>query len=86
MKYYSQYKQDEFIYNSFFKNKRDGVFLEIGADDGVRFSNCKFFEDHLNWKGIAVEARKEAYEKLKKIGIVFVLIVYYQIKKKKLIF
>jgi FkbM family methyltransferase len=66
MKYYSQYKQDEFIYNSFFKNKRDGVFLEIGADDGVRFSNCKFFEDHLNWKGIAVEARKEAYEKLKK--------------------
>ena len=35
------------------------VYLEIGADDGVRFSNCKFFEDHLNWKGIAVEARKK---------------------------
>ena len=65
--FYSQYKQDEFIYNTFFKNKKDmGVFLEIGADDGIRFSNCMFFEEKLNWTGIAIEARKEAYLKLKK--------------------
>ena len=64
MKYYSQYNQDEFVYNSFFKNVKEGVFLEIGADDGERFSNCKFFEEHLNWTGIAIEARKVAYEKL----------------------
>jgi FkbM family methyltransferase len=65
MTYYSQWKQDEYIYNSFFKNKTEpGVFLEIGADDGVRFSNCKFFEETHNWTGIAVEARKEAYNKL----------------------
>lgn len=63
-KYYSQYKQDEIIHNMFFKNKNDGFFLEIGADDGLRFSNCAFFEKTLNWKGIAIEARESAYEKL----------------------
>ena len=65
MTYYSQWKQDEYIYNTFFKNKTEpGVFLEIGADDGVRFSNCKFFEETHNWTGIAVEARQGAYDKL----------------------
>ena len=63
--FYSQYKQDEYIFNKFFKDKKgSGFFLEIGADDGVRFSNCKFFEETLNWNGIAIEARKGAYEKL----------------------
>ena len=46
MEFYSQWGQDKYIYNNFFKNKKDGFFLEIGADDGVRFSNCKFFEDN----------------------------------------
>ena len=65
--FYSQYKQDQYIYNTFFKGKKDpGFFLEIGADDGIRFSNCKFFEETLNWKGIAIEARKAAYDKLVK--------------------
>ena len=65
MTYFSQWKQDEYIYNNFFKDKNvPGFFLEIGADDGVRFSNCKFFEDTLNWNGIAIEARKEAYDNL----------------------
>ena len=51
MVFYSQYNQDEYIYNNFFKNKKDkGFFLEIGADDGIRFSNCKFFEETLNWE------------------------------------
>ena len=61
----SQFGQDKFIYQNFFKNKKEpGFFLEIGADDGIRFSNCYFFENELNWKGLAIEARKSAYEKL----------------------
>lgn len=65
MTYYSQWKQDEYIFNNFFKDKKKpGFFLEIGADDGIRFSNCKFFEETLNWNGIAIEARKDAYDKL----------------------
>ena len=62
--FYSQWGQDEYIYNNFFKNMQSGFFLEIGADDGLRFSNCAFFEKELNWKGIAIEARKSAYNKL----------------------
>lgn len=62
--FYSQYKQDEYIYNTFFQNKKDGFFLEIGADDGLRFSNCAFFEKTLKWKGISIEARESAYQKL----------------------
>jgi FkbM family methyltransferase len=60
----SQYGQDEFIYNTWFKDKKDGFFLEIGADDGIRFSNCYFFEKQLGWKGIAIEPRKNAFDKL----------------------
>lgn len=63
-KYYSQYKQDKFVYETFFKNKKDGFFVEIGADDGICFSNSNFFEKELNWKGICIEPRKEAYNKL----------------------
>ena len=65
MKFYSQYSQDKIIYNKFFKNKKNGVFIEIGADDGIDKSNTLFFEETLNWTGIAIEARKNAYDKLK---------------------
>lgn len=65
MKFYSQYNQDKIIYEKFFSGKKDkGFFLEIGADDGIRFSNCKFFEETLNWDGIAIEPRKEGYNEL----------------------
>lgn len=66
MQFYSQYKQDKYVYETFFINKKNGFFLEIGADDGIRFSNCKFFEDSLNWNGIAIEARSSAFDKLTK--------------------
>jgi len=65
-KFYSQHGQDKFVYKRFFKDKKTpGVFLEIGADDGIRFSNCKFFEETLKWTGLAIEARPSAFEKLK---------------------
>lgn len=65
MSYYSQFSQDKYIYETFFKNKKEpGFFLEIGADDGTKFSNCKFFEETLNWKGIAIEPRNDAFNTL----------------------
>lgn len=63
--FYSQIGQDRYVRNRFFPEKADGYFVEIGAEDGVRFSNCKHFED-LGWSGIAIEARDSAYEKLKR--------------------
>lgn len=66
LKFYSQHKQDEFVYNKFFKNKKDGVFLEIGAYDGVALSNTYFFEKELGWKGICVEPQQKQYDLLVK--------------------
>ena len=62
--YYSQHKEDIFLNDNFFKNKRDGVYIELGALDGVLYSNTKFFEDTLNWKGILIEPHPEKYKLL----------------------
>jgi FkbM family methyltransferase len=64
MKYYSQYKQDEYLNENFFKNKKNGVFVEIGAHDGVSGSNSLFFEETLHWDGICIEAIPSVFEKL----------------------
>jgi len=66
MKYYSQYGQDEWAYKNYLEDVKNGTFLEIGADDGVDKSNTKFFEDHLGWSGICIEASPSRFELLKK--------------------
>ncbi|MGE0932113.1 FkbM family methyltransferase [Peijinzhouia sedimentorum] len=65
-KYYSQKGQDRLVHSLFFANTKNGFFLDIGAHDGVSFSNTFFFETHLNWKGICVEPIPEVYQKLVK--------------------
>lgn len=55
MTYYSQCGEDEYLNNKYFKNMQGGIFLEMGALDGIKFSNTKFFEDTLGWTGILIE-------------------------------
>lgn len=64
--FYSQYEQDKFVYNQFFKDTYNGVFVDIGAHNGVTINNTKFFEDSLNWTGICVEPLPEIFEELQK--------------------
>ncbi len=64
-KFYSQFGQDKYLYKKVFKNKKDGVFVDIGAHDGVSFSNTFFFEN-LGWKGICIEPIPEVFERLQK--------------------
>lgn len=61
--YYSQYGQDRLV-DEFFKKKTNGTFIEIGAYDGVKFSNSYFFEKNRNWSGICIEPVLENYRKL----------------------
>ena len=61
--YYSQYGQDRFMNETFFHNQSDGVFIDIGAHNGISLSNTKFFEE-LGWKGICIEPIPEVFEKL----------------------
>lgn len=64
MKTYSQCKQDIFLREYVFKDKTDGYFIEIGANDGVTFSNTKIFEE-MGWDGICIEPIPEVFNKLK---------------------
>jgi FkbM family methyltransferase len=61
---YSQLGQEKYLNENFFKNKTNGVFVDIGAHDGITLSNTKFFEE-LGWQGICVEPIPEIFEKLK---------------------
>jgi FkbM family methyltransferase len=60
---HSQLGQDNKVVE-IYKRKRDGYFVEIGASDGVEFSNTCMLEREFGWKGICVEPIEEEFEKL----------------------
>jgi len=62
--YYSQCGEDEFLNATFFKNKKNGIYIELGALDGVLYSNTKFFQDTLNWSGILIEPHPNKFKLL----------------------
>lgn len=59
-----QNRQDQFIYETFFKGKRNGTFFECGALDGKYLSNTYAFEAHFGWRGVMVEPLTAQYEML----------------------
>ncbi len=62
--YYSQCGQDKYLNEKIFNNKRDGIFIEIGAHDGKSFSNAYYFEKELGWTGICVEPNPDCFAEL----------------------
>jgi FkbM family methyltransferase len=62
--YFSQAGQDRFLNERIFRGKRGGTFIEIGAAEGILFSNTYFFEKDLEWSGVCVEPLPEAFSKL----------------------
>lgn len=63
MKYYSQDKQD-YIIDTLLGKKEKGIFIDIGAHNGVKFSNSCFFERERNWTGVCVEPMPDVYSEL----------------------
>lgn len=59
VEFYSQNGED-FLLWELFKGKTNGFYIEIGAFDGIHFSNSYFFEKH-GWKGVCVEAHPKYY-------------------------
>lgn len=57
----SQNGEDLLLWN-YFGRKRNGFYVEVGAYDGVGFSNTYFFEA-LGWRGILVEPVPDFYQK-----------------------
>lgn len=63
--FHSQIGQDRYIFENYFADRRPGRFLDIGAYDGVAYSNTLFFEEELGWQGICIEPLPDVFEKLK---------------------
>ena len=61
--FYSQHGED-FLLNKIFKDKADGVYVEIGCLDGIEYSNTYYFEKK-GWKGICLEAHNDFIPLLK---------------------
>lgn len=51
---YSQFAE-EWIIRDFFKDKRDGVFVDVGANHYRDSSTTFYLEERLGWSGLAVE-------------------------------
>ncbi|MCX6210384.1 MAG: FkbM family methyltransferase [Bacteroidetes bacterium] len=63
---YAQYLQDVFVDMVFFNSMKSGYFIDIGAYDGVKFSNSYYFEKENKWQGIAVEPNEKVFKQLEK--------------------
>ena len=61
--FYSQYGQDKFVCD-YFSWKSGGTFLDIGANDGIQYSNTYFLEKKLQWGGFVIEANPDIFPQL----------------------
>ena len=64
--YFGQYGQDLALesFLTLLPDKSNFIFVEIGAHDGVSFSNSKFLDSKVNWQGICIEANPIVFESL----------------------
>lgn len=61
--YFSQNGQDVYL-DELFRKQTNGLFLDIGAYDGVKYSNTNFLEKYRKWTGICIEANDLIYPSL----------------------
>lgn len=57
--YFSQFGEDRWIIENF-KLPNKGYFIDVGAADGITFSNTYYFEK-MGWKGLCFEPNPENY-------------------------
>lgn len=57
-KHFSE-RNEEIIIRHFFKDRKGGFFLDVGAYHYRDGSNTYYLEKYLNWKGIAIDANGE---------------------------
>ena len=62
---YSQIGQDLEVVK-FYNKKNNGFFIEVGASDGILYSNTYLLEKQYNWKGICCEPIPQKFRELVK--------------------
>jgi FkbM family methyltransferase len=65
-RYYGQTDQDLMLDRALFRGLERGTFFDIGANDGVTYSNTLMFEQSRHWNGICVEADPLVFPALQK--------------------
>ena len=55
----NSYSEEEWCIRDFFNDRRDGFFVDVGANDYKVTSNTYYLDTVLNWKGIAIEPQKQ---------------------------
>jgi FkbM family methyltransferase len=53
---------EEWILKDFFGNRRDGIFVDVGANHHQTYSNTYYLEKELGWSGVAIEPQTEFAE------------------------
>lgn len=59
--------QDAWV-NDHFDRKRGLTFIEVGAADGITFSNTYFLEKCLGWNGLVIEPDPQSFQKLELVN------------------
>jgi FkbM family methyltransferase len=63
--FFSQFGEDKFLIDNFLcKEGIPKFYIELGALDGVKYSNTKTLQDEYGWSGILIEPIPSAFEKL----------------------
>lgn len=62
--FYSQDEQDKFLETNVFKGLKNGVFIDVGAHNGINLNNTLYFEETNNWTGINIEPNVKVYRDL----------------------
>ena len=62
--YYSQCGQDKYVNEYIFKGAKQGFFIDVGAHDGISYSNTYYFEQILGWRGICIEPHQDHFTQL----------------------
>jgi hypothetical protein len=61
----AQSGEDEVLLK-WFRGLCGGTYIEMGALDGIRYSNSYVFHEAFDWKGLLIELKPKSYESLKK--------------------
>ena len=63
---YSQGREEETVIRAFFQGKVNGVYVELGALDGIKYSNTMKLASCFGWSGLLIEACLDNYHALER--------------------
>jgi len=59
-----QFEQDRWVALDVYSSMRGGYFVELGASDGLTYSNTVELERHYGWRGLCIEGSLPKFAKL----------------------